>query len=69
MARSELDPDSGAGLACLADGERGGGQILDRDAERLEHRNLPGIRPAWCAADQELADLSPDVVRLDRAFG
>ena len=45
-----------------------GGEVFDRDAERLEERDLAGGGPARHAAQQQVAQLAHDVVLVDRAL-
>src|SRR5438067_11972321 len=43
-------------------------EILDREAERLEDRQLGGVRSPGRGADQHLAELGADVVLRDRSL-
>ena len=52
-----------------SDDELRGGEVLDRDPERLEHRQLVLVLPARMHASEHLAELGLDVIRPDRAFG
>src|SRR5258706_535183 len=42
-------------------------EIFDREAERLEQRDLLIVAPAFAAADEQLADLGDDVLGADFA--
>src|SRR3954454_20477064 len=46
----------------------GGGQVLDRDAQRLEDGDVFGRQPALNAAEQEVAEVAQEVVLGDRSF-
>src|SRR5687768_7830091 len=46
-----------------------GGEVLDRDPERLVQRHLVGRAPARDAVEQHVAELGRDVVVADRALG
>jgi hypothetical protein len=44
-----------------------GREILDREPERLEERDVAVDRAAWRLPDQHLADFADDVIRRDLA--
>jgi len=50
------------------DGVLGGGEILDGDPERPEQSQLAIVAAPWSLADQNLAELGPDVVAVDRSL-
>src|SRR5260370_17577478 len=66
----EIDPGAGSAVACRLVGDCRGSQVLDRQAKRLEDRDLRGILTsvAWCEPGQQVADLGADVPGPDRAI-
>src|ERR1022692_806735 len=67
----ELDPGAGSGIAGGTEGDDRGGEVLDREAERLEDRDLRVVLPALAGGQpgHQVADLGADVPGPDRAVG
>src|SRR5205814_4692183 len=69
LLASERNRDSGAG------GERGtvdvvrGGEVLDRDPQRLEQRDVLVGEPAGRAVQQHVPELALDVLVTERSLG
>src|SRR5258706_6367861 len=68
MPRSaELDVDARLRAARFGVEEVRGGEILDREPERLEQRDVAVALPAGRLADQHFADFAEDMVGRDLA--
>src|ERR1017187_10469159 len=67
LSGSELGFAAGAELEGLAVHQRGGGQVLHGQSQRLEDGDLPRVGPAGRSAGEELANLRLDVVGPDGA--
>src|SRR5262249_10031022 len=59
---AERQEAAGPGAPGLLVDVAGRRHVLDREAERLEERDLVGRAAARDLADQDLADLAPDVI-------
>src|SRR5215831_13815845 len=68
----EVDPATLALVACVFVSGDGSSQVFDRQAERLEDRDLPGASAALiggCQPRQQVADLRAYMVPADRPVG
>src|SRR5205085_8023320 len=65
---AEVDGDAPIECLGLAPDVVRGGEVLDRDAERLEERALVARLPSRRRADQHLSELGDDVIVADRAL-